>query len=406
MPGADGNLRVTTAEFVPGGGGRQEFRPGQDFIPGGGLGLNPASASLVNAGEFVPGRPSGQGPPEFRPGQEFIPGLAANSANAGEFVPGSSGGREFVPGQQFIPAVGMDGGYDDEGSMMHPILDDDDDDGAGGYGGGGGYPDSGVDVNGQYVGEGYGEEDSYPEGEDEGWGELAAMVIGNGSPHPDNAVVYAAFDPAEELIWTGSASGRLASHWVHVEEPSDENEHEADFTSLRTVTQVRVFKDSPVRQIMSVNDGVLALGDRAVRIYTRGGVALATLPALDDAQGLLCMDLVPQTSALVCGGTNPVITTMDLMTSTVTRGFECGGLGISCLQATGRYVAGGSLDGKITLHDPRSLGIVHTLSAHAGPVTALDIREHLLVTCGMNIFRGQARTENAIKVFDLRRQVN
>ena len=41
----------------------------------------------------------------------------------------------------------------------------------------------------------------------------------------------------------------------------------------------------------------------------------------------------------------------------------------------------------------RSLSVVHTLSAHAGPVTALDIKEHLLVTCGMNIFRGQVEAE-------------
>ena len=72
-------------------------------------------------------------------------------------------------------------------------------------------------------------------------------------------------------------------------------------------------------------------------------------------------------------------------------------------QAAGRYLCCGSLDGQVTLHDPRSLSLVHQLAAHAGPVTALDAREHLLVTCGINMFRGQARTEPTIKVFDLRR---
>ena len=105
----------------------------------------------ANAGEFVPG--GGTGVREFRPGQEFIPGGGmALATNAGEFVPSGmdvgdmarqvGAGREFVPGHQFMPS-GMDGGYDGRSSMMQAIPDD--------YVGD--YGDDGAiyDENGEYI---------------------------------------------------------------------------------------------------------------------------------------------------------------------------------------------------------------------------------------------------------------
>jgi hypothetical protein len=76
MPmGGDGStLRPTTAEFIPGGGGVgvrvvsiPEFRPGQEFIPGGVRGTG-GTMLAANAGEFVPGGVGMVGGvPEFRP---------------------------------------------------------------------------------------------------------------------------------------------------------------------------------------------------------------------------------------------------------------------------------------------------------------------------------------------------
>ena len=352
------------------------IRQGQEFVPGGGTGGG--LAANPNAGEFVPG--GQQGLPDFVP--EFVPG------NMGGGGGGGGGGREFVPGQEFIP-----GGYSDEGSLMQAVPDDD---------GEGGFHDGDGDQYGEgdYADDGYGEDS-------EGWMALAAAAVGTGVPHPKNAVMYTAFDPGEELVWTGSASGRLASHLLDTDDDDDEPDHGEEerqgLTSLRAVTQVRAFT-TPIQQIIPINDGVLALGKSALRIYTRGGIPLATLKAAEDAGGLVCMDVVAQANAVVCGGTNPVLTSMDLISGTVTRGFEHGRPGLSCVKSAGRYVTCASLDGHVSLHDPRSLGMVHTLSAHAGPVTSLDIREHQLVTCGMNVFRGQAAAEPTIKVFDLRRQ--
>jgi hypothetical protein len=227
-----------------------------------------------------------------------------------------------------------------------------------------------------------------------------------------DAIVHVAFDPAEELVWSGSAGGRLASHWVSYADPSQDKDTAPMLANpvLRLVTQVRAFKPGcPVRQVLPLNDAVLALGDSAVRVYSRGGLPLAYIPALEDASDLLCMDVVAQTQGLVCGGRNGVLTSIDLNTCQATHHHafqDPNFLGVASIKAASRYLACAGIDGQVTLHDPRSLALAHTVQGHAGPVTDLDLRQHLLVTCGMNIFRGRAATEPAIKVFDLRRHIS
>ena len=75
--------------------------------------------------------------------------------------------------------------------------------------------------------------------------------------------------------------------------------------------------------VSSVNDGVLALGDHSVRIYSRGCVPLATISVPEDAQGLMCMDLVPQTASLVCGGSFPHLTGSDVCRRMLTYADVC-----------------------------------------------------------------------------------
>jgi hypothetical protein len=425
IPGAGTALAVNAGEFVPGGsssggsggggggvggGGVREFRPGQEFMPG-----SMRLTATTNA-EFVPGGGGGI-VREFRPGQEFVPGggMAVYNAYADEnggmgmgmsgaalapnFVPQQMGGaREFVPGHQFIPDADPDG----EESMMQPILDEDDNN-AGDYG---------YDENGEYVGDGgeYATDPDYAaQGEEDSWSEFAATVLGDGTS--DDAVTYAVFDPGEELVWSGSTSGKLASHWVSYEDnlKDDEAPPLHPVPQLRLVTQVRAFKPGcPVRGVLALQDAVLALGDTAVRAYTRGGLPMAYMPALDEAQDLLCMEVVAQTQGLVCGGRSCVLTSIDLPTCQASRGytFENHNFpGVVSIKSASRFLACAGLDGQVSLHDPRSLRLVHTVLGHTGPVTGLDLRQHLMVTCGMNVFRGRFQAEPTIKVFDLRRHM-
>ena len=111
---------------------------------------------------------------------------------------------------------------------------------------------------------------------------------------------------------------------------------------------MRAFRQSPIRQIIGINDGVLTLGDTALRIYTRGGILLATLGVdrtpetspqahkpLAETSGLVAMDLLPQSCTLVCGGTSSRFTVMDLASATVTTPVDHGRPGISCIKVRG-----------------------------------------------------------------------
>jgi hypothetical protein len=56
--------------------------------------------------------------------------------------------------------------------------------------------------------------ENYGVHEKEGWAEIASAQFGQNSIDQDNSIIYATFDPVEELVWAGTASGRLCSHLI------------------------------------------------------------------------------------------------------------------------------------------------------------------------------------------------
>jgi len=105
-------------------------------------------------------------------------------------------------------------------------------------------------------------------------------------------------------------------------------------------------------------------------------------------------------AGLVLAGDGVNLTVMDLAEDKLITSMQTDG--VSCLKAA-RYLCCAQLNGEVKLRDTRSLQAAHTLAAHAGVVTAMDVRGDLMVTVGMSSFRGQLKTETAVKVFDLRR---
>ena len=56
--------------------------------------------------------------------------------------------------------------------------------------------------------------------------------------------------------------------------------------------------------------------------------------------------------------------------------------GVTAMAKSSRWIAVGHSDGKVTLRDPRSHRVEHTISVHTSGVNDLDMRSDLLVTCG------------------------
>ena len=57
-------------------------------------------------------------------------------------------------------------------------------------------------------------ETDYGVHEKEGWAEVASTSLATNGLDQDTSIVYATFDPVEELVWAGTASGRICSHLV------------------------------------------------------------------------------------------------------------------------------------------------------------------------------------------------
>ncbi|KAJ3407564.1 poly(A)-specific ribonuclease [Chytridiales sp. JEL 0842] len=68
-----------------------------------------------------------------------------------------------------------------------------------------------------------------------------------------------------------------------------------------------------------------------------------------------------------------------------------------------RYLCCGTNTGKILLRDPRSFKIEHTINAHTGPLSDLDVSGNIVASCGFSTNRiGKLVIEPMIKLYDTR----
>jgi hypothetical protein len=116
--------------------------------------------------------------------------------------------QEFIPGSQFTPStddfIGMTGteveSVDVQGHLQFGFND--------GYEGSAGQVDDSTAQKDTGFGANFGVQNK------EGWFEIASTNLAAQSVDAENSIVYATFDPVEELLWAGTASGRLCSHLV------------------------------------------------------------------------------------------------------------------------------------------------------------------------------------------------
>jgi hypothetical protein len=233
---------AAAAEFVPGSvplnvlnssQGIKEFIPAQDRLadfPSGisALGADPAYSadnvsrtsikflpSHVDAPEFFPGssaRSSGfedlvGRAGEFRPSYQFGDPNATNPSNLDLASISQTHIAEFVPGShpQYMQSDDFIGITDNSITAVNQGLEFEFD------------PSYSNDAD-QPVDDGSKKEldfsADYGVHDKEGWAEVASINLATNSLDQDNSIVYATFDPVEELVWAGTASGRLCSHLV------------------------------------------------------------------------------------------------------------------------------------------------------------------------------------------------
>ena len=283
---------------------------------------------------------------------------------------------------------------------------------------------------------------------DGSWSELCV-----GSTHSYKSqcrVTTVAFDPAKELIWAGTADGRLSSYFS---------------LTLDKRTAVPAHP-SAIVSIHPYHNGVLSLSSHSLHFHSRGGILRTALrtPAVgsfkcslvaDGSQSIVLLAAAGAEADKVAAATSsaslsvngrfgyasprvaqsvlpasssssaqsslpptlskPSLVSFDIVQNASLRQLQLDSP-LACLTSdtanSYSLYACGRADGKVELRDRRSLRCEHTLSAHTAAIAAMDMQGQLLVTCGYTaqsaggyggLGYGQSRLDPLVKLFDLRR---
>ena len=283
------------------------------------------------------------------------------------------------------------------------------------------------------------------------WSELCV-----GSTHTyssQSSITAVAFDPAKELLWAGTADGRLSSYFS---------------LTLDKRTAVPAHR-SAVVSIHPYHNGILSLSSHSLNFHSRGGILRSTLltPSVgsfkcslvaDGSQPIVLLAAAgaeaDKAAAAVSSATlsvngrfaygspapspraapsavtssstssppssvptlsKPSLVSFDIVQNASLRQLQLDSP-LTCLASDtansySLYACGRS-DGKVELRDRRSLRCEHTLSAHTAAIAAMDVQGQLLVTCGYTaqstsgyggLGYASSRLDPLVKLFDLRR---
>ncbi|CAN8022143.1 unnamed protein product [Ixodes persulcatus] len=213
---------------------------------------------------------------------------------------------------------------------------------------------------------------------------LQNVLVDGGSQFGVSALT---FDSQEELLWMGNSGGHVTSYYT---------------SELQKYTSFQVHATNEVRQLSTVDAGVLSLTSNTVRLNNRRGL-IVFHHSSEEMEDMHCMTLSPSGSLLM-GGNQPSLIELDLSRGDHKVVTDVGENGCAVIRRHPRFICCADFNGKVTLRDPNTFNVEYTLESLSGTgvLSDFDVLGNMVVTCGFTNRHGALTVDMFIKVYDLR----